>query len=239
MSQSLCICVTITNNPITIIPSQQVLPPSYNTKYKITVSVCIGCCRLSITQSSRSAASGESIARQRAETPEMQTGDKKEEKILFFFFPGMCMWSESKMGMSRLPVFVFLLQNNAEYFYIAMVAFTPTFTLWSPVIWRRVVWLVDMKVTEKHELMSLSPGSSFFFRSWRHCLAPTTLVSSYQTTRFHNLENLMSCTLYTQSWWLNFALVSCTWNNPHFARNKLIVNDYLKTTCPKRVLASH
>jgi hypothetical protein len=130
MSQSFCICVVITNNPITVILSQQALPVNDNSKNKVTVAVCIGYSRLSRAQSSRNTGSGESIARQRAETPEKEMGDKKEKKILCAFCLCVCVCvcvcvrGESKMGMSRLLVFVFLLRNKAEYSYIGTAAFT-------------------------------------------------------------------------------------------------------------------
>lgn len=185
------------------------LPLNDITRYKITVSVCVGCCRLSRTQSSRSTGSGESIVRQGAETPEKQTVVKKEKKILCSFFLCVCVrWKQD--GDVACSLLCIPSSKQRRIFLYRYVCLYPTFTLWSPWIWRLVVWLVDMKVTEKHGLMSPSPGSSFSFWIWRHCLAPTTLVSTYQTTRFHNLENLMSCTLNTQSWWLNFALVSYT-----------------------------
>jgi len=92
-----------------------VLPFNNNTIYKITVSVCVGCCRLSRTQSSRTTRSGESIARLRAETPEKQTGDKKEKKILCSFvlcevktrwgsrvFPSLCSSFKTTQNISIL-----------------------------------------------------------------------------------------------------------------------------------------
>jgi len=67
------------------------------------------------TQTAASPLPGSGPKRQRR-----RRGIKRRRKILCAFF----VWVESKMGMSRLPVFVYLLQNKAEYFYIGMVAFT-------------------------------------------------------------------------------------------------------------------
>jgi hypothetical protein len=86
VSQSLCICVTITNNPIIVILSQKAVPLNDNIRNKLIVSLYFGYCRLSGTQSSRNTGKGGSIARQWAETPEKKIGDKKRKKILCAFF---------------------------------------------------------------------------------------------------------------------------------------------------------
>jgi hypothetical protein len=49
-------------------------------------------------------------------------GIKRRRKFYVLFF--LCDRGESKMGMSRLLVFVFLLRNKTEYSYIGIAAFT-------------------------------------------------------------------------------------------------------------------
>ena len=108
--------------------------------------------------------------------------------------------------------------KQSRMFLYRYGCFYPTFTLWSPGVWHRVVWLVDMKVTEKHRLKSRLRDRHFSSEVEGTLCLPQPCFPPYQTIRFHNRENLMSCTPYTQNWRLNFALVSCTWNKE---RNRL------------------
>jgi len=77
MPQSFCICVTIVNNPIVIFLSQQAVPLN-NTRSKLTVSV-----RRLFSPLKNLIVSKH---RQRAETPEKETGNKKDKIILCPFF---------------------------------------------------------------------------------------------------------------------------------------------------------